>query len=137
MLVGFALVPLTGWLWLDPALAGLVALNIIWVGFGMVRESVGALMDKAVEPEVLDGIRRAIAACAEGAPEAHNLRTRTAGHVTFIEFHLIVATQMTVGEAHDICDRLEGVLREEVGEAVITIHVEPESKVKRTGVLVL
>jgi divalent metal cation (Fe/Co/Zn/Cd) transporter len=66
-MAGFALVPVTGWLWLDPALAGIVALNVIWAGFGMVRESVGALMDKAVDPKVLGGIRRIISTTANGA----------------------------------------------------------------------
>jgi cation diffusion facilitator family transporter len=75
VLAGFALVPLTGWLWLDPALAALVALNIVWTGWAMVRDSVGALMDKAVDPEVLDGIRRIISTNADGALEAHALRT--------------------------------------------------------------
>jgi cation diffusion facilitator family transporter len=137
VLAGFALVPVTGWLWLDPALAGIVALNIIWAGLGMVRESVGALMDRAVDPEVLGGIRRIISGTAEGAIEAHDLRTRTAGHVTFIEFHLVVPARMAVEDAHGICDRLEEALREEVGEAVITVHVEPEGKAKHSGVLVL
>ncbi|WP_043830553.1 cation diffusion facilitator family transporter [Muricoccus aerilatus] len=137
VLVGFALVPVTGWLWLDPALAGIVALNIIWAGFGMVRESVGALMDKAVDPEVLRGIRQVISTHAEGALEAHDLRTRTSGHVTFIEFHLVVPARMAVADAHDICDRLEEALHEEVGGAVVTVHVEPEGKAKHRGVLVL
>ena len=137
VLAGFALVPLTGWLWLDPVLAALVALNIVWTGVAMVRDSVGALMDRAVDPEVLDRIRQIISANAEGALEAHALRTRTSGHVTFIEFHLVVPARMAVADAHEICDRLERALREEVGEAVITIHVEPEGKARHSGVLVL
>jgi cation diffusion facilitator family transporter len=137
VLAGFALVPLTGWLWLDPGLAALVALNIVWIGWAMVRDSVGALMDKAVDLEVLDGIRRIISANADGALEAHALRTRASGHVTFVEFHLVVPARMAVEDAHGICDRLERALREEVGEAVITIHVEPEGKAKHRGVLVL
>jgi cation diffusion facilitator family transporter len=137
VLAGFTLVPLTGWLWLDPAIAALVAVNIIWVGFAMVRDSVGSLMDKAVEPKILEGIRRVIASGAEGALEVHDLRTRTSGNITFIEFHLVVPARLTVEDAHVICDRLEQVLRKEVGEAVITIHVEPEGKAKRQGVIVL
>lgn len=137
VLAGFALVPVTGWLWLDPALAGLVALNIVWTGIGMVRESVDALMDRAVAPETLANIRRVISANADGAVEAHDLRTRTSGHVTFIEFHLVVAETMSVGDAHVICDRLEAALRETVGAALISIHVEPEGKAKHTGVIVL
>lgn len=137
VLAGFALVPVTGWLWLDPALAGLVALNIVWTGIGMVREPVDALMDRAVAPETLANIRRVISANADGAVEAHDLRTRTSGHVTFIEFHLVVAETMSVGDAHVICDRLEAALRETVGAALISIHVEPEGKAKHTGVIVL
>jgi divalent metal cation (Fe/Co/Zn/Cd) transporter len=57
--------------------------------------------------------------------------------VTFVEFHLVVPARMAVEDAHGICDRLERALREEVGEAVITIHVEPEGKAKHHGVLVL
>lgn len=137
VLAGFALVPLTGWLWLDPALAGIVALNIIWAGLGMVRDSVGALMDRAVDPEVLRGIRQVIATRAEGALEAHDLRTRASGQVTFIEFHLVVPARMAVEDAHEICDRLEEALREEVGSSVVTVHVEPEGKAKHKGVLVI
>jgi cation diffusion facilitator family transporter len=137
VLAGFAFVPLTGWIWLDPALAAIVAVNIIWTGYAMVWDSIGSLMDKAVEPKILDNIRQVISFHAQGALEAHDLRTRTSGHVTFIEFHLVVPRQMSLEEAHDICDRLEQALRDEVGEAVITIHVEPEEKAKRTGVIVL
>lgn len=137
VLVGFALVPLTGWLWLDPALAALVAVNIVWTGLAMVRDSVDALMDKAVAPETLDGIRKVISSNAAGAIEAHDLRTRTSGHMTFVEFHLVVPARMAVEDSHDICDRLERAIRDEVGEAVITIHVEPEGKAKHKGVLVL
>lgn len=137
VLVGFALVPLTGWLWLDPALAAIVAVNIVWTGLGMVQDSVDALMDKAVAPETLGGIRKAISSNATGAIEAHDLRTRTSGHMTFVEFHLVVPARMAVEDAHEICDRLEDAIRDEVGDAVITIHVEPDGKAKHTGVLVL
>ena len=62
---------------------------------------------------------------------------RQAGRRSFIEFHLVVPAAMTVADAHEICDRIEAALREAVGEAVITIHVEPEGKAKHSGVLVL
>jgi cation diffusion facilitator family transporter len=137
VLAGFALVPLTGWDRLDVILGGLVAANIVWTGYTMTRDSVGALMDQAVDPETLARIRTVVSANAEGALEAHDLRTRQAGRVTFIEFHLVVPERMAVGDAHAICDALEAALRKEIGEAVITIHVEPAGKAKHTGVLVL
>ena len=90
VLVGLGLATLTGWQFLDPLLAALVALNILWAGWRLVSESVSGLMDEAVTAEVARRIREVIAANAEGAIEAHDVKTRTAGRVTFIEFHLVV-----------------------------------------------
>lgn len=137
VLVGFALVPLTGWLRLDPLVAALVALNILWTGYGMLRESVGGLMDEVTDPSAVAELRRIISEHADGAIEAHDVRTRTAGSVTFIEFHLVVPRRMAVEDAHAICDGIERALREQVGAAVINIHVEPEQKAKHQGILVL
>ncbi|WP_281177754.1 cation transporter dimerization domain-containing protein, partial [Neokomagataea thailandica] len=55
----------------------------------------------------------------------------------FVEFHLVVQNDMTVDEAHDICDRVEAAIRNELGRASIHIHVEPSDKAKHSGVLVL
>jgi cation diffusion facilitator family transporter len=137
VLVGFALVWLTGRLWLDPLVAGLVALNILWSGYGMVRKSVGGLMDEVTDPERVAELRRVIAASAEGAIEAHDVRTRTVGSATFVDFHLVVPRRMAVEDAHAICDRIEAALREQVGATSISIHVEPEGKAKHHGVVVL
>ena len=63
--------------------------------------------------------------------------TRHSGPVTFVDFHLVVPGQMTVREAHDICDRIEAALKQAVDGALVTIHVEPEAKAKHSGVLVL
>ena len=95
------------------------------------------MLSRTVQPELLGRIRGALSASAEGAIEAHDLRTRHAGRLTFIEFHLVVPGAMRVDEAHAICDRVEAALKAEVDGAVITIHVEPEGKAKHRGVLVL
>ena len=122
---------------LDPALAALVALNILWSGWRVTRESLGGLMDESAPPETLTRIRDLISAHAEGAIEAHDLRTRHAGRMTFIDFHLVVPGQIAVSDAHDICDRIERAIRDEVESAVVTIHVEPEDKAKHSGIVVL
>lgn len=137
VLVGVALVALTGLLWIDAALAALTAVNILVSGWRLMRESLGGLMDEAVPPEALGRIRHLVASHAEGAIEAHDLRTRHSGRFTFVEFHLVVPGDMTVTEAHAICDRVEAALKAELDTAVITIHVEPEGKAKHQGVLVL
>jgi len=133
VLIGVALVAVTGWLVLDSIIAGLVALHILWWGWVLMRQSIGGLMDEAVSNEVLEKIRQAISKEAEGALEAHDLRTRLAGCTTFIEFHLVVPGTMSVADSHAICDRIEAALKEGVHDATITIHVEPEHKAKLHG----
>ncbi len=137
VLLGLGLVAVTGWQALDPALAALVAVNILWAGWQLVRESVSGLMDEAVTADVARHIRQVISANAEGAIEAHDVKTRTAGRVTFIEFHLVVPGEMTVATSHRICDRIEEALKATVHEAEVLIHVEPEEEAKATGVPVV
>ncbi len=128
ILVGFALIPVTGWLRLDPALASLVAINILWSGGQMLRESMRGLMDEASDPETVADIKRIISENRGEAIEAHDVRTRVAGDMTFVEFHLVVPGGMTVDDSHALCDRIETALVERLGHASITIHVEPDSQ---------
>jgi cation diffusion facilitator family transporter len=137
VIVGLLLAIATGWTVLDPALAILVALNILWAGWRVLKESVGGLMDEAVPERTLSRIREVISAHAQGALEAHDIRTRHAGRATFIEFHLVVPGGMSVSDAHEICDRIENALKADTEDAFVTIHVEPEDKAKHTGVVVL
>jgi cation diffusion facilitator family transporter len=128
ILVAFALIPLTGWLRLDPALAAIIAVNILWSGGQMLRESMRGLMDEGSDPETVADIRRIISDNRGRAIEAHDIRTRVAGNMTFLEFHLVVPGDMTVEDAHGLCDRIEAALLERLGHASITIHVEPDSQ---------
>lgn len=133
--IGILLALVTGWWVLDPALATLVAIHILWSGAKMVRASLSGLMDEAVPEKTLSSIRDIIAAKAEGAVEAHDLRTRHAGAAVFIDFHLVVPGETTVFEAHEICDRIERALKQALEGACVTIHVEPEHKSKHAGVI--
>lgn len=137
VLVGVGAVALTGVQWLDPAIACLVALNVLWSGVGLVRESVGGLMDEAAPAATVERIKALIAKNADGAIEAHDVRTRNAGRLTFVDFHLVVPGDMRVTDAHDICDRIEKAFREQGDEMVVTIHVEPDDKAKHAGIIVL
>ncbi len=128
---------LGGALWLDPLLAVAVALYILFSGWRIIRASVGGLMDEAPDPIIVERIRALVGEHATGAIEAHDLRMRSTGRLTFLEFHLVVPGAMRVDEAHEICDRIEEALRKAMGNLVVTIHVEPEMKAKRHGVPVL
>lgn len=128
---------LSGWAMLDPLMALIVAINILWSGWRVMRESLSGLLDEAIPDVTLAQVRETISREAEGAVEAHDLRTRHAGQASFVEFHLIVPGEMTVNAAHDICDRIEAALKEILEGCVVTIHVEPERKAKHSGVVVL
>ena len=137
--IGVALAFATGAWWLDPVMAVLVALNIMWSGWTVIKGSLSGLMDEAVSDTELAHIRSVIseAASADAALEAHDLRTRHAGQVTFIDFHLVVPGETTVEAAHELCDRIEAALMDALPDARVTIHVEPEHKAKHSGIVVL
>ncbi|RJE81022.1 cation diffusion facilitator family transporter [Paracoccus sp. JM45] len=134
---GVLLAIVTGWWILDPMMAAGVAINILWSGSKVVKESLSGLMDEAVPQNTLETIRTVISREADGAMEAHDLRTRHAGSSTFIDFHLVVPGETTVFDAHEICDHIEAALMERVPGAMITIHIEPEHKQKHSGIVVL
>ena len=135
LVVGVSLVSLSGWARLDAVLAGLIAVNVLRVGWEVMRDSIAGLMDQAPEPGTLDQIRDIIALNGQGAIEAHDIRTRIVGAMTFLDFHLVVPGSMSVTQAHDICDRIEGALRAHMGSTLVHIHVEPENLAKHEGIV--
>jgi len=137
VIAGVSPVVWTGQTLIDPALAAIVAVHVLWSGMNLIGVSVSGLMDAAPAPDVVERIRQLVAEHAAGALEAHDLRTRHAGRLTFLEFHLVVPGDLRVSDAHEICDRIEAALRKDMDHLVITIHVEPEGKAKHHGVLVL
>jgi cation diffusion facilitator family transporter len=135
VVIGLIATVFTGWLQLDALIAAGVGIYILLSGWRLIKASVGGLMDESVDPATLAAIQSSIEREAKGAIEAHDLQTRHAGPVTFIQFHLVVPASMTVAEAHAICDSIENALRETVPGARIAIHVEPENKAKHAGII--
>jgi cation diffusion facilitator family transporter len=125
VLVGIVLVALTGWLILDPIIALLVALNIVWTGIRLLRETGLGLLDTALPLEdmrliehVLDGYR------AQGLA-FHALRTRQAGSRRFISFHILVPGNWTVLKGHTTCETIELALHDAFPETTVFTHLEP------------
>ena len=137
VLAGLVLASATGLAILDPLLAGLVALHILWIGWRLMRGSASSLMDEAVPAETAAQIHRVITDNATGALQVHDVRTRLAGRATFIELHMVVPGDMTVEASHTICDRIEDALERAIEGAEVLIHVEPEHKAKSKDALVL
>jgi cation diffusion facilitator family transporter len=127
---GFGVAWGTGIWELDALLAIGVALHILWAGIRAVRSSVAGLMDEGLSPSELADVERLLR--AEGPPvlEHHDLKSRLSGWRTFVELHLVVEGETSVGRAHAICDRLEREIEQLIPDAEVTIHVEPEAEAK-------
>ncbi|HEX2859430.1 MAG TPA: cation diffusion facilitator family transporter [Alphaproteobacteria bacterium] len=127
VLIGLGLALYTGWAIVDPLIACVVAAHILWAGWHVMRDAMSNLMDRAASKRVEDQITALVTAqCGTGAGEIHGLKTRVAGRITFVEFHLVVNGNMSVKKSHGICDRLEQAIATEIPGAQVTIHVEPE-----------
>jgi cation diffusion facilitator family transporter len=137
VIAGLTTAVVSGWQLVDPIVAAGVAVSVLWAGWRLTKSSVSGLMDEAVPGDAADRIRTTIAANGDGALEVHDLRTRSAGRATFVEFHLVVPGSMSVADAHGICDRLEAAIMEEIDGSEVLIHVEPEGEARQKGLLVL
>ncbi|HEV7778894.1 MAG TPA: cation diffusion facilitator family transporter [Luteibacter sp.] len=128
VLVALVAVTLTRWYVLDSIIAAAVALNILWSGWSLMKESVGGLMDASLPSEELERIESVLNAVKSDDAEIRALRTRRAGPRTFVDFSLIVPGTMSVNASHAMCDRLEDALEQELPDVSIRIHVEPAGK---------
>lgn len=126
VIVGVTLVWLTGWLWLDPVIALVVAVNILWTGWQLLQRSAAGLMDISIPEEEIKIVESILDGYRQQGLEFHALRTRQAGTRAFISFHLLVPGAWTVQHGHDWSERIEGDIRQAVQHAHITTHLEPK-----------
>lgn len=122
---GVALVALTGWDWLDPVVAILVAINIIRIGVMLVRESTAGLMDRALGREELAAVHEVLDSFGGSEVAFHALRTRRAGRRAFISLHILVPGDWSVQRGHDLAEEVEAALRERFDQATVFTHLEP------------
>lgn len=122
---GVGMVALTGWHWLDPVVALLVALNIVWAGANIVRRSVSGLMDAALDPNDLAAVKEVLTRHEADGIQFHALRSRQAGSRKFVTVHVLAPGKWTIQRGHQLVDRIEEEIREAVPDAVVTTHLEP------------
>jgi len=123
---GVGLVGLTGWNILDPIVAILVAVNIIWTGVKLVRRSVAGLMDEGLPEQEQKLIQKVISKYREMGVTFHALRTRQAAARRFVSVHVLVPGHWTVHDAHHIAEDFENDIRTALGGAVTVLtHLEP------------
>jgi len=128
VLVGLTVVHFTGLIMLDSIVALLVASIIVKSAYGIMRKSFGGLIDVKL-PEAEEGVvRAAIMEHVGELVEFHKLRTRKAGNQRYIDLHVVMPRNISLEEAHSMCDHLEQDIKSKLQRASITIHVEPCSE---------
>jgi cation diffusion facilitator family transporter len=128
VLVALGLYQSTGWVWWDPIAAMLAALNILRVGYKLIRESLGGLLDES-DPVMEKRIRDLLdAEVGKRGLSYHNLRHRHSGMTHWIEFHLVFDDDLTVGEAHDSATEIEAHVADLLRpDGRVISHLEPKS----------
>ena len=127
VVAGVGFVALSGWEWLDPAVALLVAANILWTGSKLMQRSASALLDEALPAEDLARITAVLAEQVTDPLVFHSLRTRQAGRRSFIALHLCVPAQWPVGEAHRHALRVEAAVSAAIPGSQVSVRLEPRS----------
>ena len=119
------LVHVTGWLILDPLIAFAVAVNILWAGWKLIRESGIALIDAALPDEEQRHVAEALAPFQAKGTLFHAIRTRVAGPRRFVSMHVLVPGVWTVQQGHDLCEQVEAAVREALPRTTVLTHLEP------------
>ncbi len=129
ILVGLAIVYLTRHILIDRLLGLAVAIWIGWIGLQLSKRAVSPLLDTQLPIDEVDRINEII--CAEKQVLGyHKLRTRKSGANRHIDVHLIVSSEMSLTEGHDLAEKIEDKIREEFANAFVLTHVEPEGELE-------
>ena len=125
IVIGVGVVVLTGWTRLDPIIALIVAINILWTGVKLLRRSVFGLLDATLPRAEQEAIKQALGRYEREGFRYHALRTRHAGNRSFISFHVLVPGDWTVQRGHDLLEQIERDIRAAVPSATVFTHLEP------------
>lgn len=125
VLGGVGMVALTGWERLDPIVAFIVAANIIWSGFRIVRESALGLMDTALPVEEQELLKKALEPYTQKGVQYHALRTRQSGSRRFASMHILVPDTWTVFDGHQLLEKIEADIRHTLPGITVFTHLEP------------
>ncbi len=119
------LVAMTGWQILDPIVAILVAFNIIFTGFSLIKRSVLGLLDSSIPKEELDIINNILKNYERRGLKFHGLRTRQSAQRRFVDFHVLTPGNWSVRKGHDVLEDIEKDIRGSIEKVTISTHLEP------------
>ena len=126
VILGIALVALTGWQRLDPLIAFAVAVNIVWTGWKLVRETSHGLLDTTLPEDERGLVMQALAPFQEQGILFHAIRSRVAGRRRFVTMHVLAPGGWTIQKGHDLCEKIEAGVRGALPGAHVLTHLEPK-----------
>jgi len=126
IVVGLLLVRFTGIAWLDPAVAAVVAVNLLWTGVRLVRVAASGLLDEE-DTGLLDRLLGVLQPyLGHGVIRVHHLRAIRAGRFHHVDAHLVVPEFWTVERSHDLAEDLgERVMKDLGVDGEMTLHTDP------------
>jgi ferrous-iron efflux pump FieF len=126
ILIALALIRFTGWAWLDPVIGMGVSLYVAKAAVPLLRKGLAMLLDRALEPNLVDSIRSIAESHSDRVTGMHELKTRRSGETNLVEFHLVFDEDIKLREAHHIADEIEMRVRAlESSPWIINIHLDP------------
>jgi cation diffusion facilitator family transporter len=125
VIVGVGAVVLTGWQPLDPIVALVVAVNIVWTGLRIVLRSTSGLMDSALSTEDQASVRHVLEQYERRGIQFHALRTRQSGARKFLTVHILVPGDWSVQRGHELLEHIEMDIRQALPGASVLTHLEP------------
>jgi cation diffusion facilitator family transporter len=124
VIAAVAIVHFTGWLLLDPLIAMAVAVQILWIGWTLIRRSFDGLMDRAIPEDERVRIVAVLEKVKAKGGDYHRLRTRASGKKSFVDVHILVPGTMSVHDGHDIAHDLEAEIVAAVPHVEVLTHLE-------------
>lgn len=125
VIIGVGLVAITGWLPLDSIVAIGVAINILVVGYLLIKRSTRGLMDVAIGDDEVAEIEAVLDRFRAEGIDFHDLRTRDSGRLRFVQLHMLVPGEWTVQHGHDVVEQVEAALHEQIPDLAVVVHLEP------------
>jgi cation diffusion facilitator family transporter len=125
VIAGIGLAALTGWHILDPLLGLAVAVHIAWMGVRLMQRSILGLMDTALPGGDLEKVQAVLSRNTTEDIQFHALRTRQSGSRSFVSVHIQVPGSWSVQKGHDLAEKIESEIREELPQVTVFTHIEP------------
>ncbi len=125
VIAGIGLAALTGWYILDPLLGLTVAVHIAWMGVRLMQRSILGLMDTALPSGDLDKVQAVLRRNTSDDIQFHALMTRQSGARSFVSVHIQVPGSWSVQKGHDLAEKIESEIREELPQVTVFTHIEP------------